>query len=410
MKLLHTADIHLDSPLRSLALRNAALRDTVQAASRIALTRIVDAALSENVAAVLIAGDLFDGQERSAKTAAFLIGQLERLRPAGIQVFYIKGNHDAENPVTGEVTLPDHVHVFDGRGGKVQIGNSDVFVHGISFSGRHAPDSLLPKFGAPVAGAVNIAMLHSSLAGASGHDTYAPCSVSELAGMGFDYWALGHVHKRQVHGDKPWIVMPGIPQGRDIGEADTKTATLLTIEDGTISVSEIVTSHVEFRALEIDTSQAADGDALRRILRQSLRDEAERLQSDHAILRVTLAGRSPIGWTLLRDHEVWEETLAGLAEETGRLWIEKVRFDIDLAPGGADTPSAVGELQALMQAIEGETSFQTAILAEAEEMLALLPPDRRQDLLREADSGATLARALAETGARHVTALMKGSA
>ena len=149
-KILHTADVHLDSPLRSLALRNEALRDNIKSATRSAFIRIIDTALTEDVAALLIAGDLYDGAQRSAKTAAFLVGQFERLRAAGIQVFYIKGNHDAENPITGEVALPDNVYVFDGRGSKVQLIGTDIWIHGVSFNGRHARDSLLSKFDAPV--------------------------------------------------------------------------------------------------------------------------------------------------------------------------------------------------------------------------------------------------------------------
>ena len=166
-KILHTADIHLDSPLRSLALRDPDLRDQVHTATRSAFTRIIDTAIAESVNALLIAGDLFDGAERSARTAAYLTGQLDRLRDGGIRVFYIKGNHDAENPLTGELSLPDNVHIFDGRGGKVQL-SEDVWIHGVSFANRHAPESLLPKFPAPVAGAINIAMLHTSLAGSWG--------------------------------------------------------------------------------------------------------------------------------------------------------------------------------------------------------------------------------------------------
>ena len=151
IRLLHTADIHLDSPLRSLALKDEDLARRVRAASRTAFTRIVDTALAEEVAALLIAGDLFDRAERSARTAAYLTAQLDRLRAGGIPVFYIRGNHDAENPITGEVDLPGNVHVFDGRGGKVQL-TSDICIHGVSFMGRHAPESLLPKLPAPVAG------------------------------------------------------------------------------------------------------------------------------------------------------------------------------------------------------------------------------------------------------------------
>ena len=150
-KILHTADLHLDSPLRSLALCDEDLRARVESATRAALTRIVDTALSERVAAVLIVGDLFDGAERSARTAAFLLGELDRLLLGEIRVFYVKGNHDAENPITGALDLPGNVHVFNARGGKAQL-EDGIWIHGVSFSGRHAPDSLLPRFSTPVEG------------------------------------------------------------------------------------------------------------------------------------------------------------------------------------------------------------------------------------------------------------------
>jgi len=65
--------------------------------------------------------------------------------------------------ITGALDLPDNVHVFDARGGKVQL-TEDVWVHGVSFADRQAPESLLSRFSASVSGVVNIAMLHISLA------------------------------------------------------------------------------------------------------------------------------------------------------------------------------------------------------------------------------------------------------
>ncbi|SMH51154.1 DNA repair exonuclease [Maritimibacter sp. HL-12] len=409
VKILHTADIHLDSPLKSLALRNESLRDSIRSATRLAFARIIDSALAEGVAALLIAGDLYDGAQRSAKTAAFLAGQLERLQAAGIAVFYIKGNHDAENPITGEVALPDNVHVFDGRGGKARLDGTDIWIHGVSFNGRQAPDSLLGKFGAPVPDAVNIAMLHTSLAGGAGHDNYAPCSVAELAALGFDYWALGHVHKRQVHSDAPWIVMPGMPQGRDIGEAGPKSATLLTIDDGRISIAEVATSAVTFLAHGIDVSGTETDDEIRQRVRNGLINPIEGLRpSDEAILRLTLAGRTARHWQVLRDAEVWTETVTQVAEETGRLWVENLSFALE-APAAAAETSATDELGRLMAQIATEDGFAAQALTEVEEVLSQLPPARRAELLPDEAALSALARNLAETGANHLFALMKGA-
>ncbi len=409
IKLLHTADIHLDSPLRALALRDEGLRARVQIATRIALTRIVDAALSEAVTALLIAGDLFDGAERSAKTAAFLTAQMDRLRTAGIAVFYIKGNHDAENPITGQVDLPGNVHVFDGRGGKVQIEGTQVWVHGVSFSGRHAPESLLPKFAAPVPGAVNIAMLHTSLAGAQGHDTYAPCAVSDLAAMGFDYWALGHIHKRQVHSAAPWIVMPGIPQGRDIGEAGPKSATLIEIGEHRIDTREVPTSSVEFVEHTLDIS-GLDEDAIRTDLRAAMRDLAGAIASDTGLVRLTLTGHSLRKWQILRDQDMWTETAQAAALETGTLWLEKTRFDLQDDAASSSSGTAVDELDGMITAIRQEPAMQAELATRLEAILAELPAQRRAALTPDEDSAKALAQDLAERGTARVLAAMKGAA
>lgn len=407
-KLLHTADIHLDSPLRSLALRDDSLREQVQAATRTAFARLVDTALSEGVLALLIAGDLFDGRARSARTAAFLTAQLDRLRDAGIRVFYIKGNHDAENPITGALDLPDNVHLFDARGGRVQLAD-DIWVHGVSFARAEAPDSLLPRFPAPVPGAINIAMLHTSLSGAAGHDTYAPCRLSDLTGMGFDYWALGHIHKRQVHARDPWVVMPGIPQGRDMGEAGPKSASLLTLVDGRIDLSEVPTSVVDFTVSSLDISDVESDDALRRALRHHLHALSRTLAENAGVLRLTLVGTPARHWHILRDRDFWTETVAALARDSGKLWLDKLLLALDAPDTAGAGETATADLARLMQQIAAEPGFQAAARAEIEDVIADLPASVRAALLSDPAARDRLFETLSATGARRVLARLKGA-
>lgn len=404
--LLHTADLHLDSPLKSLALRDASLAEAVATATRSVLARMVDLAIEEGVSALLIAGDLFDGEARSAKTAAFVTAQCDRLAAAGIRVFLIKGNHDAENPITGDLVLPDNVHVFDGRGSKVQLAE-DLWIHGVSFSGRHAPDSLLPKFPAPVPGAVNIALLHTSLSGAAGHDPYAPCTVAQLQAAGFDYWALGHVHKRTVHAEAPWVVMPGMPQGRDMGETGAKSVTLLSVDAGRIAVEERPLSVVDFERIAVDITGTEDEAALRATLRARLATVTEGLRADRAILRVTLTGETALRWPLLRDRETWEQTLRDMAAETGRLWIERLDLDLAAPLEQAQGTTAAGELTALIGHILQEEGFVDAARAEVSDLLAQLPPSERRRLLPTEEALPALTEALARDGAERVAALLR---
>lgn len=423
IKLIHTADVHLDSPLQTLALRDPELQEKVQGASRSAFTRIVEQALEQQVAAVLISGDLFDRTARSAKTAAFLLLELTRLKEAGIQVFYIKGNHDAENPLTGETTLPENVHVFDGDGDKMQLGNPEVadgdddkgpveghevWIHGVSFKEKKAEKSLLGKFSAPVPDAINIGLLHTSLSGSAAHDVYAPCSVKELIDTGFNYWALGHIHKRQVHCEAPWIVMPGIPQGRDIGEPGPQSATLITIDEGSITTSEFPTSSIEFTTLLLDVSELEDPTSLQALVKSELQKHADSLLSDDGVVRVCLQGQSAFRWQWLRDREQWEETFKLSCRGTGRLWLEKLVFEIADEPKTVADKSALGELSDLMSAMRVEEVFVEESVALIDELLSALPANERSKLLPTEEAQRELAALLSEQGEEHLLAIMKG--
>ncbi len=376
-------------------------------ATRASFRQLIDIAIAEDVAALLISGDLFDGKERSASTGAFLMAELDRLGEAGIRVFYIKGNHDAENPITGTLDLPSHVHVFDARGGKEKLVD-DVWVHGVSFTDRHAPDSLLPRFKSPVPGAVNIAMLHSSLAGAAGHDVYAPCSLADLSGMGFEYWALGHIHKRQVHSDAPWVVMPGIPQGRDIGEAGPKSATLLTIDQGRIDVTEVPTSVVEFAESKLDVTETDSDEDLRSLLKSQLSTMRKDISAPVGVVRLTLTGHPARHWQILRDRDVWIEQADDLAQAVGDIWIDKLLFDLSPPEANEDTNSAADELAKTMSMIRTEPGFSALARDEVETLLQDLPASLRNKLMPDEASRDALIDRLTRAGADLVLAQMKG--
>ena len=137
--------------------------------------------LNEQVDALLLAGDLYDGEQTLMKTARFLAGEIGRLHEAGIQVFIIRGNHDALSRITKELTFPEFVKVFGGRAdvAPVERPGLAVAVHGLSFAQPKAPDSLLPRYRPPLPDMANIALMHTSLDGAPGHDDYAPCKAAE---------------------------------------------------------------------------------------------------------------------------------------------------------------------------------------------------------------------------------------
>ena len=325
-RFVHTADLHLDSPLRSLALRDPALQDLVGVATRNALTRIVDLCLAEQVDALLIAGDLYDGDQVSMKTARFLQQELQRLDAAGIRTFIIRGNHDALSRITRELVFPPSVTVFGGKAATTVIdGVLPMAIHGLSFTKPHAPDSLLAQYPAAVPGAFNIGLMHSSLNGSAGHDVYAPCAVVDLHGAGYGYWALGHIHLRAVHQGQATVVMSGMPQGRDIGEAGEKSVTLVTINDaGAVTLDHRVLAPVRFDRVTVDVAAASDWPGLVALLGQGLRDARRTASEDHLVLRPRLTGTTPLAWRILRDMDLLREEAVSVAEGLGSVWIDKV--------------------------------------------------------------------------------------
>ena len=115
MKFIHAADLHLDSPLRGLSAYSDAPAEQLRTATRDAFVKLVDIALDEAVDFMVIAGDIYDGDWKDFNTGLFFIRQMGRLRQAGIPVYLLYGNHDAESDMTRSLTLPENVHVFSSR-------------------------------------------------------------------------------------------------------------------------------------------------------------------------------------------------------------------------------------------------------------------------------------------------------
>ena len=223
MRFIHASDLHIDSPLRGLDRYEGAPVDRLRTATRGALERLVDKAISEHVDFVLLAGDIYDQDWQDFHTGLFFREQMVRLDRAGIRVYIVQGNHDAQGVISRQLGLPSNVTVFSSRTAEtVRIDELSVAIHGRSFPNRAVDEDLVPTYPAAVPGFFNIGMLHTSLTGRVGHDTYAPTDVATLVTKGYDYWALGHVHAREVVSESPRIVFPGNVQGRHANETGAK--------------------------------------------------------------------------------------------------------------------------------------------------------------------------------------------
>ncbi|GJE13268.1 hypothetical protein FOHLNKBM_4331 [Methylobacterium longum] len=345
---------------------------------------IIDLCLEEAVDALVVAGDLYDGDQTSMKTARFLATQMERLHEAGISVYKIRGNHDALSKITQELVLPPSLKLFGSRAEAVEFrkGGLDVVMHGLSFAKPHAPESLLPKYRPAVQGAVNIGIMHTSLAGGHGHDLYAPCTVTELQGCGFDYWALGHIHARSEHRGDCAIVMPGMPQGRDINEAGPKTVSLVTVrDDRSVTIEERATSIAQFERIPVDVSDAESWADVVDAIERDILAVRGRTAAPHLVARLMLGGRTAHAWRLRRDRDLLLEESEHRLGNSGGVWIEKIEIAANAPrePASSGTADPIDELGTLIgDEILHQHGVRESIRALVMEVRDDLPPEARR--------------------------------
>lgn len=389
-RFIHTADLHLDSPLKALRRRNADIADAVGVATRAAFERIVTKAIDEKVNALLISGDLYDGSTREMSTGLYLADCVRRLSEAGVHTLVIYGNHDAESVVKPPFPETDLLTVFKAKAGTVRFEEHQVAVHGASFKDPTVADDMTPAYPDPVPGWVNIGMLHTSLGGYSAHDAYAPTTPARLTDKGYDYWALGHIHKHDVVQDagpgKPWIIYPGIPQGRDMGETGPGQAVICTVQDGQVSVEWFNTAPVVLERVAIDLTGAETLDDVwsqaGRIAREAIDASASISDAEaHAILRLEVTAPDCLspGLTRFRD-ELFELIQTNIAARTERVSIEKISIVAarKVGEGPLVSDETVAELLAIVAAgASADPDLITAVSRDFDALLTKLPPDIR---------------------------------
>jgi len=386
-RFIHTADIHLDSPLIGLAGQEGSAADRIRTATREAFENLVGLALHEEVAFVIIAGDLYDGDWRDYQTGLFFVRQMGRLATAGVPVFLLYGNHDAESQITRRLVLPENVNAFSSRKpGTFQLKELGVALHGQSYRQRDIADNLVPAYPEPIAGMFNIGVLHTGLGGMGGHANYAPCALDDLVNKGYDYWALGHVHQTAVLHERPHVVFPGNLQGRHIREAGPKGAYLLSVEDGElVEATSVASDVVRWARLTVPLDGCTRvTEAVDRV-REAIENAVAR-DADGQLLacRVELTGQTDTHGGLLASTEQLlaeaRSTALGLGEDLA--WIERIvvatRPTLDAATLRA-REDALGELQRMLEDAAEDAELQQLLKADIGELVRKLPHELRAD-------------------------------
>jgi exonuclease SbcD len=360
-RFLHCADLHIDSPLRGLESDQDAPTERIRNATREAVVNLVSYAIDERVAFVLAAGDLYDGDWPDWRTGQFLIAQIGRLNRAGIPFIAIRGNHDADSVITRHLAIPEpSTLITPGPCKTVQLDAFNVSIHGRSYAQPKVTEDLAASYPPPTHGRLNIGLLHTALEGRPGHAPYAPCTLQQLRDHGYGYWALGHIHRREVLCTDPWIVFPGNLQGRDIGETGPKGAMLVTVVNDQVErVEPQMFDTVRWAVVPVELPHDADEDTAMALTRSKLLNAVKDAEGRLLAARITLSGACPAHAAFSRDigavrEKVRAEALGCVGPDA--LWVESVKIEtrpqLDIR-GLRERSDAVG---ALVRAIETTTT------------------------------------------------------
>ena len=347
---LHAADIHLDSPLRGLERYEGAPAAEIRSATRQAFDNLVTLAIDEAVDFVLLAGDLYDGDWKDYNTGLYFVARMARLRDAGIRVFVISGNHDAASQITRQLQLPDNVTMFaTDRPETAVIDELNVAIHGQGFPTREVTEDLSQNYPQGDPQRFNIGLLHTSLDGKPGHEPYAPCSVDGLRSKGYQYWALGHVHKREVISDEPWILFPGNIQGRHIRETGARGCTLASVENGeVIRLEQRDIDVLRWSLCSVDISGCERMDAVYERVQTAFRQALDAAGGRPVAARLLLQGESAMHSKLHAEPRHWTQEFRAMATGLGGagLWLEKLSLQ-------TRSPVDVTRIQAREDALGG---------------------------------------------------------
>ena len=222
LKILHSADWHLDSPFASFS---AEQREFLRSSQQSIPDRMASLCHGERCDMVLLAGDIFDG----VPTRETVLKLKQALAECAVPVFISPGNHDhcGLGSVWQEEVWPENVTVFTGGMESVSIPHLNCRVYGAGYQTMDCPP-LLEGFRAEGRERYCIAVLHADPVGV--HSPYCPVTAGQIRESGLDYLALGHIHKggSLICGDT-LCLWPGCPMGRGWDETGEKGAVVVTL-------------------------------------------------------------------------------------------------------------------------------------------------------------------------------------
>lgn len=307
-KFIHAADLHIESPYKGVSHMNEALGNALVEHGIRAYEKLIQTAIDEKIDFLLIAGDSFDSESGSLSAQYRFVRGLERLNAENIPVYIICGNHDPLNSWSEHLQLPENVILFEADEVQQHTVKKEekaiAEVYGVSFGQKEEYNNLAKKFKRNDNTPFSIGLLHGTIAGNDAHTPYCKFEMDNLRASNLDYWALGHIHKREVLSEQnPMVVYPGNIQGRHFNETGEKGCSLVTVNQGKISHHDFISlSDIIYEYRTLDVAGLEDMSAFFNEI-NSLKQELTETGKSY-LVRLQLTGKTGLHSTFAKRNEM----------------------------------------------------------------------------------------------------------
>lgn len=391
---IHAADLHLDSPMAGLNYMPETILKRIRESTFTALKKLTNEAIEKKVDFVILAGDLFDGEDRSLRAQSRLQKEMKRLEEYEIPIFVVHGNHDHLGGTWVNLDMPSNVTIFSSE---VEIktvktkGGASVNISGFSYPNRHVFERKIADYQKREGADFHIGILHGNEGGKTEHGNYAPFNLKELLEKGYDYWALGHIHKRSVLSEYPPVVYPGNIQGRNRKETGKKGFYYVVLSEDDAKLEFIEASEVIWEETVIDAAGAQTFQDVFQKCQEALNQN--RRQTGGTLLAVELKNVSLLDHQEKRglDEELLEMLQEDEKNEESFVWVFDVKVS-ETAYRNKEQLKAEGEFyQELFAASEQFSDYEQALAPlynhpQARKFLSSLTAEDKQQLKVQAES------------------------
>ena len=354
MRFVHAADLHIDAPMRNVPTGSGHELEQFRLATRRAFRNVVTYCIDQSADLLLLAGDIFDGEIRDARGSLYFSEMLGELAQAGCRVAMVLGNHDSPETLGRALTLPEgSVKLFSGDQPETwDLPDLGVCVHGQSYPRKVVSENLARAFPAPRVERFNIGLLHCNVAGSSGHENYAPCSLDDLVVKGYDYWALGHVHEGRVLSERPHVAYPGNTQGRHIKETGPRGVLVGEVKDGALmTLDQEPMDVVRWEQIEIDATGVGDVEDLLDAVREAAIVARNFADGRPLMVRLKVSGRSVIHPQLAAATDDVRQRVREVLGTLGSVFLERLILEVKSAADATSSPDEAHPLEDMIRSV-----------------------------------------------------------